>query len=101
MCASFDATFVDENADVVNALAVAFGRNFPVAVRFVPGNIFSCGPGTLVSPTNAEGDMSAELDLQLRTMFPHLESRLQKYIHELPSKRLPFGATVWAETGET
>jgi O-acetyl-ADP-ribose deacetylase (regulator of RNase III) len=100
MTPSFEAVFVDENPDVVNALAAAFGRNFPESVRFVPGNIFSCGPGTLVSPTNAEGDMSAGLDLQLCTMFPHLETRLQEYIHELPSKRLSVGAAVWVETGE-
>lgn len=96
---NFETVFVDENPDVVNALAAAFGRNFPDAVRFVPGNLFSCGPGTLVSPTNSEGDMSAGFDLQLRVMFPHLEHRLQHYIGELPSKRLPVGEVVWVETG--
>jgi O-acetyl-ADP-ribose deacetylase (regulator of RNase III) len=45
--------------------------------------------------------MSAGFDLQLRTMFPHLETRLQEYIHTLPSKRLPVGTVVWVETGET
>lgn len=40
---SFEAIFVDENPEVVNALACAFGRSFSEAIRFVPGNIFSCG----------------------------------------------------------
>ena len=63
------------------------------------GNIFRNGPEILVTPTNSEGDMSAGLDLQLRSMFPSLEERLQSYIHTLPSRRLKIEASVWIETG--
>src|SRR5262245_19414302 len=101
MSPSFETIFADANVDVVNALASAFGRTCFASVRFVPGNIFSCGPGTLVSPTNSKGDMTTGLDLQLRMTFPHLENRLQEYIQKLPSKRLTIGSVVWIETGNT
>ena len=83
----------------MNALAGSFARKWPSFVRFVVGNIFGNGPGILVTPTNSEGDMSAGLDLQLRSMFPSLEERLQSYIRTLPSKRLKIEACVWIETG--
>lgn len=63
------------------------------------GNIFLNGPGILVTPTNSEGDMSAGFDLQLRSMFPSIEERLQSYIRTLPSRRLKIEASVWIETG--
>lgn len=43
--------------------------------------------------------MSAGLDLQLKSMFPRLEERLQSYIRTLPSKRLKTESSVWIETG--
>lgn len=96
---SFLTLFVDENPDVVNALAGTFARRWPGFVRFVVGNLFRHGPGIIVTPTNSEGDMSAGLDLQIKTMFPSLEQRLQSYIRQLPSKRLKIEASVWIETG--
>ena len=95
----FHALFVDQDPEVVNALAGSFARKWSSFVRFVVGNLFHNGPGILVTPTNSEGDMSAGLDLQLRTMFPSLEERLQGYIRTLPSRRLRIEATVWIETG--
>lgn len=95
----FQTLFVDQNPEVVNALAGSFARNWPLFVRFVVGNIFRNGRGIIVTPTNSEGDMSAGLDLQLRSMFPSLEERLQGYIRTLPSRRLKIEASVWIETG--
>jgi O-acetyl-ADP-ribose deacetylase (regulator of RNase III) len=83
----------------VNALAGSFARNWPSFVRFTVGNILRSGPGILVTPTNSEGDMSAGLDLQLKSVFPGLEERLQSYIRTLPSKRLKIESSVWIETG--
>jgi O-acetyl-ADP-ribose deacetylase (regulator of RNase III) len=97
---SFETVFVDENPEVLNALAASFGRRWPDAVRFVVGNILAAGPGAIASPTNAYGDMGAGLDLQLRIWCTSLESRLQQYILARPSRRLPIGAVVWAETGD-
>jgi O-acetyl-ADP-ribose deacetylase (regulator of RNase III) len=96
----FQALFVDQDPDVVNALAGSFARKWPSFVRFMVGNIFRNGPGILVTPTNSEGDMSAGLDLQIRSMFPNLEERLQSYIRTLPSRRLKIEASVWIETGD-
>jgi O-acetyl-ADP-ribose deacetylase (regulator of RNase III) len=98
---SFQTLFVDENPDVVNALAGAFGGTWPESVRFVVGNVLRNGPGIVATPTNSEGDMSAGLDLQLKSLFPNIEERLQRYIHQLPARRLTVGASVWIETGET
>jgi O-acetyl-ADP-ribose deacetylase (regulator of RNase III) len=95
----FQALFVDQDPEVVNALAGSFARNWPSFVRFVVGNIFRNGSGILVTPTNSEGDMSAGLDLQLRSMFPALEERLQSYIRTLPARRLKIETSVWIETG--
>lgn len=95
----FQTLFVDENPEVVNALAGSFARRWPSFVRFMVGNIFLNGPGILVTPTNSEGDMSAGFDLQLRSMFPSIEERLQSYIRTLPSRRLKIEASVWIETG--
>ena len=95
----FQTLFVDQDPEVVNALAGCFARRWPSFVRFIVGNIFRNGPGILVTPTNSEGDMSAGLDLQLRSMFPSLEERLQSYIRTLPSRRLKMEASVWIETG--
>ena len=95
----FQALFVDQDPEVVNALAGSFARRWPSFVRFVVGNIFRNGPGVVVTPTNSEGDMSAGLDRQLRSMFPGLEERLQSYIRTLPSRRLKIEASVWIETG--
>ena len=83
----FQALFVDQDPEVVNALAGSFARKWPSFVRFVVGNVFRNGPGILDTPTNSEGDMSAGLDLQLRSMFPGLEERLQSYIRTLPRYR--------------
>ena len=96
---TFQALFVDQDTEVVNALAGSFARTWPSFVRFMVGNIFRSGPGILVTPTNSEGDMSGGLDLQLRSMFPGLEERLQSYIRTLPSRRLRIEASVWIETG--
>jgi hypothetical protein len=96
---SFETVFVDENPEVINALASSFGRRWAGRVRFTVGNIFATGPGVLVSPTNSFGDMSAGIDLQLSAMFVSLQDRLQMYISRQPSKRLPIGSVVWAETG--
>jgi hypothetical protein len=93
----FQALFVDQDPDVVNALAASFGRKWPSFARFIVGNIFRNGSGILVTPTNSEGDMSGGLDLQLRSMFPSLEERLQSYISTLPSRRLKIEASVWLE----
>jgi O-acetyl-ADP-ribose deacetylase (regulator of RNase III) len=95
----FQTLFVDQDPDVVNALAASFARKWPTFVRFTVGNIFRSGPGILVTPTNSEGDMSGGLDLQLRSMFPGLEERLQSYIRTLRSKRLKIESSVWIETG--
>lgn len=95
----FQSLFVDQDPDVVNALAASFGRKWPSFVRFIVGNIFRNGSGILVTPTNSEGDMSGGLDLQLRSMFPSLEQRLQSHIGMLPSKRLKIESSVWIETG--
>ena len=98
---TFETVFVDENPEVVNALAVSFGRKWPGAVRFTIGNILAAEPGVIVSPTNCYGDMGAGLDLQLRTWYTSLESRLQQYILLRPSRRLPIGAVVWIEKGDS
>lgn len=45
---SFLTLFVDENPDVVNALAGTVGRKWPSFVRFVVGNVFRVGPGQYV-----------------------------------------------------
>ena len=95
----FQALFIDQDPDVVNALAGSFARKWPSFVRFMVGNIFRNGPGILVTPTNSEGDMSGGLDLQLKSMFPSLEERLQSYIRTLPSRRLKTESSVWIETG--
>ena len=95
----FQTLFVDQDADVVNALAGSFARKWPSFVRFTVGNIFRSGPGILVTPTNSEGDMSAGLDMQLRIMFPGLQERLQSYVRMFPSKRLKIESSVWIETG--
>src|SRR5215469_1230534 len=97
----FQTLFVDENPEVVNALAKTFGRSWPDNVRFVVGNVLGSGPGIIVTPTNSEGDMSGGLDLQLKTLFPHIEDRLQNYAHSLPSRRLKIEKTLWIETGKT
>jgi O-acetyl-ADP-ribose deacetylase (regulator of RNase III) len=96
----FETVFVDENPDVVNALALCFGRKWPERLHFVLGNIFNSGPGVIATPTNSEGEMSTGFDLQLKMLFPNIEDRLQNYIHSLPSNRLKVGATVWIETGD-
>jgi len=67
----------------------------------VVGNVLRSGPGIVATPTNSEGDMSAGLDLQLKSLFPNIEERLQRYIYQLPAKRLTVGASVWIETGES
>jgi O-acetyl-ADP-ribose deacetylase (regulator of RNase III) len=97
---SFETLFVDENPDVISALAACFGRRWAENVRFKVGNIFAAGPGALVSPTNSFGDMSGGFDLQLSMMFPFLQDRIQTYISLQPSKRLSVGSVVWAETGD-
>jgi O-acetyl-ADP-ribose deacetylase (regulator of RNase III) len=100
MAIDFEVLFVDESPDVINALASAFGRYSPGTVRFTIGNLFASEPGVLVSPTNSDGDMSAGVDLQLRSLFPHLESLLQTHILSLPSKRLSIDTVVLAKTGD-
>jgi hypothetical protein len=70
------------------------------SVRFKAGNIFQAGPGVLASPTNCLCDLNGGLDLQLHTMFPFLQDRLQGYITSRASKRLPVGTTAWVETGD-
>lgn len=97
---SFETLFVDENPDVINALAQSFGRRWADSVRFNVGNLFQAGQGVIVSPTNCVCDLSAGLDLQVQTMFPFLQDRLQRYISSQPSKRLPVGTTAWVETGD-
>jgi O-acetyl-ADP-ribose deacetylase (regulator of RNase III) len=98
---TFETVFVDENPEVVNALAANFGRRWPAALRFVVGNIFTAESGAIVSPTNCYGDMGAGLDLQLRMWNASLETRLQQHIVSRPSKKLPIGAVVWVETGDS
>jgi O-acetyl-ADP-ribose deacetylase (regulator of RNase III) len=81
MPVSFNTVFVDENPEVINALASAFGRRFPDVVRFVMGNIFQHGPGMLVSPTNSRGEMSGGFDLQLACRFgTEFVQRVHTYI---------------------
>lgn len=87
---SFLTLFVDENPDVVNALAGTVGRKWPSFVRFVVGNVFRLGPGIIVTSTNSEGDMSAGLDLQIRNRFPSLQQQLERYIRQLPSKDVQY-----------
>jgi len=95
----FETLFVDQDANVVNALAGSFARKWPSFVRSTVGNIFCSGPGILVTTTNSEPDMSAGLDLQLKSMFPGLKERLQSYIRTFPSKHLKIESSVWMETG--
>jgi hypothetical protein len=52
----FQTLFVDQDPDVVNALAGSFARKWPSFVRFMAGNIFRKSPGILVTPANSEGD---------------------------------------------
>jgi O-acetyl-ADP-ribose deacetylase (regulator of RNase III) len=95
---TFETLFVDENPDVVNALAKAFGRTWSDAVRCVVGNMFQNGPGVIVSPTNSEAELSAGLDLQLKTKFHGLEQGLHEYVRTLPSKRLKIETAVCFRT---
>ena len=97
----FETLFVDENPEVVNALAKAFGRTWSDAVRCVVGNVFQNGPGVIVSPTNSEAELSAGLDLQLKAKFPGLEQCLHEYVRTLPSKRLRIESAVCFETADT
>jgi len=93
-----ELAFVDESPDVVNALASAFGRRRPEHVKFILGNLFGCGPGVIVSPSNSEGELSAGVDLQLKMLFPELESALGEHIRREPTGRLQIGRPAWIET---
>ncbi len=93
-----EIAFVDESPDVVNALAIAFGRRRPENVKFILGNLFHSGSGVIVTPSNSEGELSAGVDLQLKMLFPELEGKLAEYLRNQPAGRLPIGNPVWIDT---
>jgi len=96
---SFNTVFVDENPEVINSLASAFGRRYPGFVRFVIGNIFQQGPGTLVSPANSRGDMGGGFDLQLACRFGvEFEQRVQSFIRLQYGGFLPIGQAICVPT---
>jgi len=82
--------FVDLNFDVIRSLANAF-KNDGGKCKFVYGNIFNFGSGTLVSPANSFGDMGGGIDNVYSEIFPSIEGRLRTFIKENHSGKLDIG----------
>ena len=89
-------TFVDHNIEVINELASGLGK-FPDC-RFIHGDIFEAGPGTLVSPSNSYGDMGGGIDKVYSERFPGIEDRLHEFIENDYAGRLDIGQALTLPT---
>jgi O-acetyl-ADP-ribose deacetylase (regulator of RNase III) len=90
--------FVDDDEDVVLALATAFA-GVP-GVQCSGGDILSVARNALVSPANSYGFMDGGIDAHYSQFFgPALQAAVQEAINRRPEGHLPVGASLVVRTG--
>ena len=88
---------IDDSADVVSALRVAFAPHREVEVN--DGDLLARAENAIVSPANSQGFMDGGFDRELVRFFgPAIERRVRDAIALRPEGQLPIGASIVVRT---
>jgi len=90
--------FIDDNAEVADALQFAF-RAHP-EVEVMAGDLLKLARNCVVSPANAHGFMDGGIDRAIVTFFgPAIEPQVRDAIVCRSEERLPVGSSLVVRTG--
>lgn len=85
-------TLVDADADVANAIRLAFATRREVTV--LHGDLISVAENTVVSPANAYGLMDGGIDAAYAAAIPRVQDLVRDAIACRPEGYLPLGAAL-------
>lgn len=89
---------VDDNADVADALRIAFRDNPEVEV--INGDLLKLAKNCVVSPANSQGFMDGGIDRAIVAFFgAGIETKVRDAIGRRTDSRLPVGSSLVVKTG--
>jgi len=89
---------IDDNAEVANALRLAFQAHSEVEVAY--GDLLKMARNCVVSPANSQGFMDGGIDRAFMSFFgAAIEAKVRETIGCRPEAHLPIGSSLMINTG--